>query len=288
MAVTPREAVVCESTISRLQVRSSSKLIAEAGSVQLVPYHHPVNGGLRTVKVADIEINFEHKIVPPADDIAWLYAKNSEFSAIVPGWNGFMESGTRGEKFECSKIVCLPFISAPPTDYNTLYTSLLAAVDQCKAVGQKTCIVTFDQPLFWKARELVANIPELRNVVVRLGGFHLLMSFMGAMGAIMEGSGLRELFCTIYAGNSVEKMLTGHAYARAVRAHILSHATLAGLIFERLALNAQHLEALDNVVNSLDRSIILRANDDEAFRAVTEKFAAMLKTIESHGPTAAL
>lgn len=51
------------------------------------------------------------------------------------------------------------------------------------------------------------------------------MSFMGAVGYIMNGSGIKELFNIVYASASVDKMLTGHAYARALRAHILALAT---------------------------------------------------------------
>lgn len=39
----------------------------------------------------------------------------------------------------------------------------------------------------------------------------------------MEGSGLKELFCEIYAENFVDKILKGHSYARAVRGHIITH-----------------------------------------------------------------
>jgi hypothetical protein len=39
---------------------------------------------------------------------------------------------------------------------------------------------------------------ELSCVVVRLGEFHLLMSFMGCIRAIMAGSCLKALFMTIY------------------------------------------------------------------------------------------
>lgn len=42
------------------------------------------------------------------------------------------------------------------------------------------CTVTFDQPLYAKAREIVAAAPEgsdLSKIVIRLGGFHLLISF---------------------------------------------------------------------------------------------------------------
>lgn len=232
MAVTPREAVATESEVARLKVSSAAKVIADAGTVDLMSYHRPPNAGLKTIKIADIDIRYSQGVVPSPDDIVWLYGKNSASSPSVPGWNGFMELGTSGEKYECSKVVCLPFINAPPSEYNTVYTSIVSALKQCTLIKQNTCIVTFDQPLYWKACDIVANDTLLKNVVVRLGGFHLLMSFMGAMGTIMDGSGLKELFSTIYATNSVDKILTGHAYARAVRAHILTHAALAGIIFE--------------------------------------------------------
>lgn len=58
----------------------------------------------------------------------------------------------------------------------------------------KTCFITFDQPLYIKARDIVgANIFDQTLIVVRLGGFHLFMSFLGCIGEIMGGSGLKEV-----------------------------------------------------------------------------------------------
>lgn len=74
----------------------------------------------------------------------------------------------------------------------------------------------------------------LSRVTIRLGGFHLLMSFLGAIGAIMAGSGHEGLWETVYAKNSVAHMMTGHAYARSLRAHFLTQLTLTvvvGIIF---------------------------------------------------------
>lgn len=81
-----------------------------------------------------------------------------------------------------------------------------------KLHGHKTCVVTFDQPLFMKAREIVAaseSGSKLSKIIVRLGGFHLLISLLGSIGYIMADSGLKEVFSTIYAPNSMDKMLNG-------------------------------------------------------------------------------
>ena len=55
------------------------------------------------------------------------------------------------------------------------------------------------------------------------------MSYMGSVtsvGYIMAGSGLDSLWETVYASNTVVQVLTGHAYARALRAHIISSAVI--------------------------------------------------------------
>ncbi|KAJ8885915.1 hypothetical protein PR048_012121 [Dryococelus australis] len=68
-------------------------------------------------------------------------------------------------------------------------------VEERKCRNQGSCIVTFDQPLFAKASEIIAATPpgELDNIIFRLGGLHLLVSFMGSIGFIMSGSGIEEL-----------------------------------------------------------------------------------------------
>lgn len=92
--------------------------------------------------------------------------------------------------------------------------------------------VTFDQPLYKKASEIIQASPELNSMVARLGGFHMLMSYMGAIGYIMAESGLSDLWKTVYAPNTVKHMLTGHAYARALRAHMLSASSLVGKMLD--------------------------------------------------------
>lgn len=61
----------------------------------------------------------------------------------------------------------------------------------------------------------------LSLVIVRLGGFRLLLSFVGAIEYVMDDSGLQDILSTIYLRQSTEKMRTGLAYLRAIRGHIL-------------------------------------------------------------------
>ena len=97
---------------------------------------------------------------------------------------------------------------------------------------QVTPVVTFDQPLWWKAQMIVCNEPpesDLKALVLRLGGFHNQMSFLGAIGHLMSGSGIQELLEVVYSSNTVAHMLSGKAVARAVRGHLLVDSALNAL-----------------------------------------------------------
>ncbi|GFU56056.1 uncharacterized protein TNCV_3405201 [Trichonephila clavipes] len=97
-----------------------------------------------------------------------------------------------------------------------------SSVEKAKQLNMRTCILTIDQPLYMKARD-IASVVCLSNevlVAVRLGSFHTAMSYMGSIGYIMAGSGIKVL-STIYAENTIDHIISERAYARAVRARTL-------------------------------------------------------------------
>ena len=60
-----------------------------------------------------------------------------------------------------------------PSDY-TCTNSTLHFIGEHANRYSITTIVTFDQPLWWKAREIIESVHEtsvLRDIVLRLGGF---------------------------------------------------------------------------------------------------------------------
>ena len=65
-------------------------------------------------------------------------------------------------------------------------------------------------------------VSDLRRIVLRLGGFHAEMSFLGCTGHLMGSSGLPKLLELIYDPNAVVHILSGKVIVRAVRAHIFS------------------------------------------------------------------
>lgn len=55
----------------------------------------------------------------------------------IPGWQGYMEKIMCEELFDQSRIIYRPFMIAPPSDYDNIYTSIMLAVDESKGLNIK-------------------------------------------------------------------------------------------------------------------------------------------------------
>ena len=80
---------------------------------------------------------------------------------------------------------------------------------------------------------IVCNEPperDLKGLVLRLGGFHNQIGFLGAIGHMVSGSGLQVPIEVVYTSNTVAHMLSVKAEARAVRGHLLVDSALNELI----------------------------------------------------------
>ena len=78
-------------------------------------------------------------------------------------------------------------------------TCILSTLEYlCKLAAKQnvTPIITFDQPLYWKAAEILLDEPQtsqLKNIVLMLGSFHTFMNLLGAIGTLMQGTGLQNI-----------------------------------------------------------------------------------------------
>lgn len=97
----------------------------------------------------------------------------------------------------------------------------------------------------------------------------------------MDGSGLKKAFNVIFAENSVEKILSGHVYSRAVRGHSLVQTALANLIFESIEFSEQEKAQLDSL---LADSVSIFFQDDvkkEIFTEIRDKFGKEVEEIKN-------
>ena len=100
-----------------------------------------------------------------------------------------------------------------------------------------TTIITFAQPLWWKALMIILTEPiesDSRDIVFKLGCFHTKISFHRCIGHLMAASGLQELLELIYAPNTVVHMLSGKAVALAVQGHLIVDAALKTLVLAQI------------------------------------------------------
>lgn len=106
-----------------------------------------------------------------------------------------------------ASVMFLPMIDLDPGDTSCIYSKLHFVTAQAKRYDV-TPVLTFDQPLYWKAMMIIRSQPDdsdLKCMVLRLGGFHMQMRFLCSIG---------HLAC---ASNTVSHMLTGKAVSRTVR-----------------------------------------------------------------------
>lgn len=158
---------------------------------------------------------------------SWIFHRNR------PLWSGFMQKIATDEQCNVrSSVEFLPIIDLKPTDEACILSTLLHLAKEAKSY-QKTPIITFDQPLYWKAKMILQKNETdetIGNIVLRLGSFHTAMSFLGCIGHVMEGSGIENVLQVCYAPNTVPYIMNGKAYSRAFRAHLLVDSALHALL----------------------------------------------------------
>ena len=209
----------------------STEDILNAGQVEIVSAKQPLPSLLH-IKYNQLVVKV---VSDPTANLDVLWKASLLFGKARPAWSGFMQSVHIGNHQGKSFVHFLPMVDMNPSDLTCVNTTLMYVARHAIGNGAKP-IITFDQPLWWKAYTLIESEPTnsiLRKVILRLGGFHTLMSYLGSIGHLMAGSGLRELMEIVYACNAVDHIITGKAVARAVRAHMLVDAALNTLLYSK-------------------------------------------------------
>lgn len=92
-----------------------------------------------------------------------------------PAWSGTMQMLLDGSHPGKSAIIFLPMIDMDPSDMSCIFSTLHFVANQA-ARYNVTPILTFDQPLWWKALRILRNEPSgrvLKSIILRLGDYTL-------------------------------------------------------------------------------------------------------------------
>jgi hypothetical protein len=205
--------------------------IVEQSHVDITEYSFAKNA-VREVKFKDLLFSEGYNV---SVDILWEVSFC--FKQPVPNWQGMMHVIHKGNPHSGkSSIQFLPMIDMSPGD-KTCILSTLEFISKIAIKHHVPPIITFDQPLYWKASEIIKTAPQdsyLKKIVLMLGSFHTLMNLLGAIGTLMEGTGLEGILEVIYGENAVVHMLSGKAVARAVRGHLLVDNCLHQLLVQSI------------------------------------------------------
>ena len=87
--------------------------------------------------------------------IAGYYCRNK--ALLRPSWSGFMQDANSGDYPSKSVIYLFPVIGLNPSDPTCICSALLYNESQAKKLNIVTPCITYDQPLWVKAMDIIKN-----------------------------------------------------------------------------------------------------------------------------------
>ena len=125
-------------------------------------------------------------------DLSLVLCRSLQDEYLFPNWTGFNTLLQSREIPVLSKVGYLPVINAPPTEMSTIN----AILKKSKEIANRLCIpyacLVFDESIYAKIQEVRwKDTDYLNKFIVRLGEFHMAMSFCGAIGKLFKDAGLR-------------------------------------------------------------------------------------------------
>lgn len=115
---------------------------------------------------------------------------------FVPrNWSDFHETiASLSDTASRTEIGYGPFVPSSPTSVEVVEQS----IDYCSKVAQHFnqmhVVITVDEAIYEIVYGLKTKFPQkYKNVIPRMGGFHICLNFLGAIGRIMSNSGLEDI-----------------------------------------------------------------------------------------------
>lgn len=201
----------------------------------VLPYHSGPRQGPGTleidvtvIKQASPEVAVYARVI----DFGWMLCRmlveDALFSLadsqrqVIPARTGFnMLLHEDSVPRECSIGYC-QVIEASPTELPIVYTVLQRSLQMADQLGQRDVIVVLDQAIYAKALEVLwQNKDQFQRLVVRIGSFHTICTFLAAIGKRFGDAGLADVLMEsgVVGSGSVTGVIEGRHYNRAVRTH---------------------------------------------------------------------
>ncbi|KAJ8676127.1 hypothetical protein QAD02_011913 [Eretmocerus hayati] len=116
------------------------------------------------------------------------------------------------------------------------------------------------------------------------------MSVSKSISSTMDGSGLKEVLGLIFAEYSLEAILSGKAYDRAMRGHKLVLNGISTLIFREIEFSSEELSTINELLTGMDKPDfdVMKVLNCDVMELMTQKSLSACKSLKKRSPTAIL
>ena len=185
--------------------------------------------------------------VSRAKCLDFAFLKKVTSNEDTPEFNGYNTAQAREQGHgvqPATRAVYCPLLDMKPSDPDTMLTAMVEAERLTNTCGQVITVFTNDQQLYRVAVDIKWVYQDrFLNLIPRLGGMHLLMSFIGCVGVLMANTGLDDILKSGFGG--VQNMLSGKKFPQNFRA-------LRLVMEELLSKVVENLDTYEDLVISLE------------------------------------
>ena len=113
-------------------------------------------------------------------------------SGHVPNWTGYNTLLSKESMPPLSKVLYRPVIDASATEFSAINAVLQRSTKIADELGLQYLCLVFDEAIYAKIQQIRwKNTPYMSYFVVRMGTFHMAMSFCGAIAKLFGDGGLK-------------------------------------------------------------------------------------------------
>ena len=136
------------------------------------------------------------------------------------------------------------------TKYDTVQQCIVTSIEASRKLNQQFTFITMDLAAAKIALDVKWNdLEKYENVVIHLGAFHTMCSYMGALGRMMTGSRFEDIVIEagICASGSIRQVMSGQHYNRAMHTHLLMMDAVERLLMQSFSDNQQVIEQIPEI-----------------------------------------
>ncbi len=161
------------------------------------------------------------------ETLAWANSRKATDAPLagqtVPAWSAFRQLTTK-EAPPGVNVGYMPAITAPPTDMNVILAILNRSVQCMTELKLDYIFLEADQAIYNKVLQVLFKFDadgstQFDSVIVRMGGFHIIMCLMKSIYGRFKGSGLVELLSEAGVGaeGTIKAGLSGSNVKQGIR-----------------------------------------------------------------------